>query len=462
VPVDHRVAYDPREVIARLVDGSLFWELWPDLGHEVVVGVARIGGLYAGVMINDSRLIPHPDEPRKRPGGILYKHGIAKLAQFSRACEADGIPLVWVQDVSGFDIGEDAERLGLLGYGSSLIYANSTQRAPFMTVLLRRASGAGYYAMSGRPYDPALQVSTPLSRLSVMEGRTLAIASFRTKLDEDFEIATQDPDERAEIQRRMKEVEDRIEGDMDPYAAACRMDTDEIVTVGELRATVAEFVELTYQATGHRTVKNPRIWSLHDLAALAPAAVQTLPCRTGEHAEGDGTPVLSPAVGVVTGLPPQGTAVVPGMPLGRLERVAGAVTLLAPEGVAGVVSGPPKQGPVSYGEALLVLDAVDGALPMPAATTEAPSGELVVRAPQAGRFYHRPSPERPVYVNAGDEITAGQTLGLIEVMKTFFQVRLGDPDTGAAPKRARAVRHLVEHGAEVAQGQPLLELELPD
>jgi 3-methylcrotonyl-CoA carboxylase beta subunit len=461
VPVDHRVAYDPREVLARLVDGSLFWELWPDQGHEVVVGVARIGGLYVGVMLNDPRLIPHPDEPRKRPGGILYKHGIAKLAQFSRACEADGIPLIWVQDISGFDIGEDAERLGLLSYGSSLIYANSLQRAPFCTVLLRRASGAGYYAMAGRPYDPVLQISTPLSRLSVMEGRTLAIASFRTKLDDDFEIATQDPEERADIQTRMKEVEDRIEGDMDPYASACRLDTDEIVTIKELRATLVEFVELTYQATGHRTVKNPRIWSLHDLAALAPAAVKTLACRVGVSSDADETTsIVSPAVGVVTGLPPQGTPVVPGMPLGRLERVGGAVTLLAPQGVAGVVCAAPLQGPVGFGQALLRIQPMDGALPMPVASAEELSTDLVVRAPQAGRFYHRPSPDRPIYVEAGDELKRGQTLGLIEVMKTFFQVRLGDPDTGAGlPERVRVVRHLVKHGADVAQGQPLLELE---
>ena len=138
----------------------------------------------------------------------------------SRACDADGIPLVWLQDVAGFDIGVEAEALGLLGYGSSLIYSNSTTRAPVFTVLLRKASGAGYYAMHGLPYDPIVQLSTAGSRLAVMEGRTLAIAAFNTRLDDNFEIATNDPEERAEIEAGMAATAARIEADMDPVRAA--------------------------------------------------------------------------------------------------------------------------------------------------------------------------------------------------------------------------------------------------
>src|SRR5262245_65924490 len=81
---------------------------------------------------------------QKKPLGILYKEGIAKVAAFSRACNDDGIPLIWLQDISGFDIGHEAEAHGLLAYGSSLIYTNSTNTTPMFTVLLRKASGAGY------------------------------------------------------------------------------------------------------------------------------------------------------------------------------------------------------------------------------------------------------------------------------------------------------------------------------
>ena len=136
------------------------------------------------------------------------------------------------------------------------------------TVLLRKASGAGYYAMAGLPYEPVVQLSTPITRQSVMEGRTLAIAAFNTKLDDEFEILTDDPEERAAIEQGMAETEARIEQDMSPYQSASQMDTDEIVEVGELRAWLAALSEMAYQAIGHRRIKNPRIWSLFDLAAL--------------------------------------------------------------------------------------------------------------------------------------------------------------------------------------------------
>ena len=268
-PPDHRMTYPADEVIARLVDRSLFWEVLPDRGREMIVGVGRVNGLYMGFVANRQGLIDDPDgRGGQKPAGILYREGIAKVSAFSRACDADGIPLVWLQDISGFDIGVEAERQGLLGYGSSLIYANSTNSVPMFTVLLRKASGAGYYAMAGLPYEPVVQLSTPLTRQSVMEGRTLAIAAFNTKLDDDFETLTEDPEERAAIEQGMRETEERIEGDMDPYRSASQMDTDEIVQASELRGWLELFAEASYQSSGTRRTKNPRIWSLHDLAAL--------------------------------------------------------------------------------------------------------------------------------------------------------------------------------------------------
>ncbi len=269
VPRDHRQAYPAEQVLARLTDQSLFWEVMPDVGEEMICGVAPFAGLYAGVIINRQGLVGDPEHrERQRPGGILYRAGIAKISAFSRACNDDGLPLIWLQDISGFDIGQEAEAQGLLAYGSSLIYTNSTNACPMFTVLLRKASGAGYYAMAGMPYDPIVQLSTPISRLSVMEGRTLAIATYNTKLDDDFQILTTDPDERAKIEAGMAGVEARIEEDMDPFVAARQLDTDEIVRLDELRARLCALVEMSYQATGHRRIKNPRIWSLHDLSVL--------------------------------------------------------------------------------------------------------------------------------------------------------------------------------------------------
>src|SRR5690349_1205958 len=269
VPADHREAYDANQVLARLCDQSLFWEVMPEVGEEMICGVGRVAGLYAGFVINRQGLVGDPEHPgRQRPAGILYRGGIAKISAFSRACNDDGIPLIWLQDIAGFDIGVEAEAHGLLAYGSSLIYTNSTNTTPMFTVLLRKASGAGYYAMSGLPYDPVVQLSTCYSRLSVMEGRTLAIAAYNTKLDDDFQIMTSDPAERAKIEAGMKDTEARIERDMDPFVSASQLDTDEIVELGELRAYLAALVEMAYQSTGVRRVKNARIWSLHDLRVL--------------------------------------------------------------------------------------------------------------------------------------------------------------------------------------------------
>ncbi len=269
LPKDHRQAYDAHQVLARLCDQSMFWEVMPEVGREMICGVGRIGGLHAGLVINRQGLVGDPERPNaQRPSGILYREGIAKISAFSRACNDDGLPLIWLQDISGFDIGKEAEAQGLLAYGSSLIYSNSTNTNPMFTVLLRKASGAGYYAMAGLPYDPIVQLSTSISRLSVMEGRTLAIATYNPKLDDNFEIISQDPAERAEIEMGMRDVAARIEEDMDPFVAARQLDTDEIVRLDELRGWLSTLVEMSYQSMGYRRVKNPRIWSMHDLNVL--------------------------------------------------------------------------------------------------------------------------------------------------------------------------------------------------
>jgi 3-methylcrotonyl-CoA carboxylase beta subunit len=335
-PVDHRQVYDVRDVVARLVDGSLVHEVLDHLGHEVYTCVARVGGLWMGFAANVLEPQVRPDGNGRRPGGILYREGIARLAAFSRACNDDGIPLVWLQDIAGFDIGVEAEAQGLLGYGSSLIYSNSTNTTPMFTVLLRKASGAGYYAMAGIPYEPVVQLSTVLSRQSVMEGRTLAIATYHTRLDDNFEIAATDPAERAQIAAEMDAVARRIEADMDPLAAAARMDTDEVVRLDELRPWLCALAEMAWQSTGFRRVKNPRIWSIHDLAVLSGgrsvgaaevAVVANAHANSAEPPEPGLLAVVAPMEGTFWGraapdqpaIAPPGTQVVAGGHLGLVE-----------------------------------------------------------------------------------------------------------------------------------------------
>ena len=269
IPSDHRLTYDIRQVISRLVDNSLFWEFFTEKGKEIICGIGKVNGLYTGIIANNPNLAEHPArKDTRRPGGILYKEGISKMTSFARACNDDGIPLVWLQDVAGFDIGPEAEKDGLLGYGSNLLYTISNTTNPVFTILLRKASGAGYYAMNGRPYEPILQLSTPLTRLAVMEGRTLAIGAYRTKLDENFNIIDTTPEEYEAIKTGMEEVERRINADMDPILSARQLDTDEIVLLSELRDYLEAMIEMCYQGIGFRRIKNPRIWSMHDINTL--------------------------------------------------------------------------------------------------------------------------------------------------------------------------------------------------
>ena len=442
----------------------MFWELWPDRGREVIVGIGRVNGLYMGFCANRQGLIDDADrEGQKKPAGILYRDGIAKLAAFSRACNDDGIPIVWLQDISGFDIGVEAERQGLLGYGSSLIYSNSTNTVPMFTLLLRKASGAGYYAMAGLPYEPVVQISTPITRQSVMEGRTLAIAAFNTKLDDNFEIAVSDPEERQAIEAGMADTEARIEGDMDPYKSASQMDTDEIVAPSELRAWLEMFAESAYQTSGYRRIKNPRIWSMHDLAALsAPRRAQARPQLEWQVETKDDHFILhAPAAGLLTELPREGWCLAAGQDAGVLLQLGKATQLILPSAIAGVVHGKAPvllQTPVGSGDAILELRPIGDAVAQAEQEgQETDQGALVLRSPQSGRFYHRPSPSDPVFAEVGASLEAGSPIGLIEVMKTFAHVPYAP--TGSLPKTARMLRYLVEDGADVEEGMPLIEVE---
>lgn len=441
-PQDTRHTYAIEEVLARLVDDSLFHEVLPHTGREMVVGLGRVSGLWMGFVANRQGLIDEPGIGR-RAGGALYREGIAKITTFARLCMDDGIPLVWLQDISGFDIGVEAERLGLLGFGSNLIYANATATAPVFTVLLRKASGAGYYAMSGHPYEPVVQLSTPITRLAVMEGRTLAIAAFNSKLDDDFEIATTDPDERKAIEEGMAKTASRIEADMDPVAAAARMDTDEVVPVGRLRDWLCCLAECAWQSIGHRRTKNPRIWSVHDLEVLTGHQGPVEPPRDAVLRD---DALLAPTAGTWEPTVGLGAPLTAGLVLGRIRRVGVSVPVVAPD-VAGAAVSVRERGAVHYGDPIVTVgEGLAGqAAAGPVAAGEVAEGLVPVRADTDGTFYARPEPGRPAFAPVGSHVAERATLGLIEVMKTFHPVR--------TPVAGTVERVLVGDAQGVTSGQ---------
>ncbi len=447
MPVDPRASYDVMEVIARLVDGSLFHEFLPGIGREIVTGVARVSGLWCGFVANRQGLVEEPGIGH-RPGGALYREGIAKISTFARACGEDGIPLFWLQDISGFDIGVEAERQGLLGFGSSLIYTNATQTAPQFAILLRKASGAGYYAMAGHPYTPVLQLATTSTRLAVMEGRTLAIAAYNTKLDDDFEIAATDPAEREAIARGMAETAARIEADMDPVAAASRMDCDEVVPLDQLRSWLVVLAECAWQTTGTRRVRNSRIWSLHDAEVLGRGVAMGGGRRDAVR---DGDRLTSPSVGMWQPAVGVGARIAVGTRLGTLTTAGVVFDVAAPVGTRGQVAVVADAGWVDAAMAVVELGVLaDGAAEASADAVAEVNGDVVVSAETDGTVWLRPKPDAAALAPVGAAVAAGAQLALIEVMKTFAPAR--------SPVAGVVTAVLVEDGTGVTAGQGLFRV----
>lgn len=382
LPADSTQIYPIREVVARLADDSLFWEFFKDFGQEVVMGIARISGLFVGIVANNQEPYSDPNNrSTKRPGGSLCRNGVAKMSQFVRACNDDGIPLVWLQDVSGFDVGIEPERQGLLGYGSSLIYANSTHEVPMATILLRKASGAGYYAMAGMPYDPVLQLGTVMTRLGVMEGKTLAVGAYHSRLDDNFQITSRDPAEIKLVKEGMKGIEARIDADMNPYLAARRGDIDELVRLDEIREYLIFFAEAAYQNQGSRRIKNPRIWSLHDLQLCS------------------------------------GTVLSPGDPSVYEEEVEKPRS-----------SETKKRGRQSKLNSKSIVSPMDGML------------------------FLSPKPGESPFVKVGDKLKAGDTVALLEVMKSYYPIKF--EGTSAAISKI-----VVADGVAICAGETIFSIK---
>ena len=263
IPENPGIPFDMHEVIARLVDGSLFAEISMATGTEIIAGIGHVHGLPVGIIANQTQ---HSvgETGELRPASILYREGIEKMTRFARDCAANGIPLLWIQDVAGFDIGYDAEKAGLLRLGAGLLYQNAENASnglPQMTILLRKASGAGYYAMAGLPFENTLQISTALAREQVMEPSTLARAMFGRKIQKlentpDFEGR----DARLHsMKARMEALKQKVSEESSVIYAASHLATDEIVELSSLPEYIRAFLEMCYQST-HLKHKNARIW----------------------------------------------------------------------------------------------------------------------------------------------------------------------------------------------------------
>ena len=169
VPIDVTAAYDVREVIARLVDGSEFSEFKQEYGETLVTGFARLHGHPVGIVANN---------------GVLFSASALKGAHFIELCDQRGIPLVFLQNISGFMVGRDAEAGGIAKDGAKMVTAVATTRVPKLTVIIGGSFGAGNYSMCGRAYSPRFLWTWPASRISVMGGAQAASVLATVKRDQ--------------------------------------------------------------------------------------------------------------------------------------------------------------------------------------------------------------------------------------------------------------------------------------
>ena len=172
LPTDHRMSYDVHDLLRAVFDDGQIDEFQPNLAKEMICGDAHIEGIAVGVIANQRGLIKGRPGERPRFGGIIYAESAEKVAFFIDRCDRQGLPIVFVQDVSGFMVGPDAEHEGIIRAGARFVEAMACARVPKIVLTVNHASGAGYYAMAGQGFDPDFILSWPTGRMAVMEGES--------------------------------------------------------------------------------------------------------------------------------------------------------------------------------------------------------------------------------------------------------------------------------------------------
>jgi acetyl-CoA carboxylase carboxyltransferase component len=218
VPADESVPFDVHEIIDGLVDADSFFEIKPLFAREVVVGLGRIDGRPVGVVANNSAV----------RGGVLFVDSADKSARFIWLCDAFNIPLLYLADVPGFMIGSEVERQGIIRHGAKMITAVSEATVPQISVIVRKAYGAGLYAMAGPGFMPDACIALPTAKIAVMGPQAAVNAVYANKIAE-----IDDPDEQAEFVAAKRT---EYEQDVDLLRLASDLVLDAIIEPSELRA----------------------------------------------------------------------------------------------------------------------------------------------------------------------------------------------------------------------------------
>ncbi|MGI6120234.1 MAG: acyl-CoA carboxylase subunit beta [Desulfosporosinus sp.] len=241
--------YDAIQVLSRLVDNSEFMEYRPDYGPEVFTGVVKIDGFPVGVIGN--RQGPLPNYPEYADGAYIgiggkqYRQGLIKQSEFVTFCGRDNLPIIWLQDTTGIDVGDIAERAELLALGQSLIYSIEKTDIAMMCIILRKGSAAAHYIMGGPQANEnnAFTLGTPLTEIYVMHGETAASASYSRRLVKEQDAGRDlDP-----VIEKMNEMVQQYHDKSRPVFCAKMGFVDEVVSLPDLRKYAVGFVAANYQ-----------------------------------------------------------------------------------------------------------------------------------------------------------------------------------------------------------------------
>ena len=241
IPESNRKPYDVYEVIRRIVDDGVYFDLKPQWARTIVTCLARFGGRPAGIVASQP----------KQLGGILDNDSADKAARFVNLCNAFGIPLVFLQDVPGFMVGTKVEQAGIIRHGAKMLHAVANATVPKVTVVLRKAYGAGYYVMCGKAYEPDLIVAWPSAEISVMGAEGAVEIVFRKQVEEAEDPAAK----KAELIAAYREL-------IDVYVAARNDMIDDVIDPRETRPTICRALEL---AAGKK-VERP--WKRHGVVPV--------------------------------------------------------------------------------------------------------------------------------------------------------------------------------------------------
>ena len=237
LPESRREPYDARTLLRGLLDGGEFTEFKKDFGKTLLCATGKIDGWKVGVVANQ-RMLVKSAKSGTQFGGVIYSDSADKAARFILNCNQKGLPLVFLQDVTGFMVGSKSEQGGIIKDGAKLVNAMANSSVPKFTVVVGNSYGAGNYALCGKAYDPKLMVAWPTAELAVMGGAQAAGVLLQIEVARRKKAGEEISPEREAALR--DDIEKRYAEQVSPYYAAARLWVDAIIDPRETRTWISE------------------------------------------------------------------------------------------------------------------------------------------------------------------------------------------------------------------------------